>query len=311
MDEPLGDPAVLPTFLLARAARRHVVVALSGEGGDELFYGYPTYFAHRVARWLEPAPRPVGDALRAVAAMLRASERDFAFDFVAKRFAGGIGMGLVERHARWMSSLEPRKDALFTPEFHAALEDPTGLGPVRRIAADAPAGADPLLIASHCDLALYLQDGILMRTDKASMANGLEVRVPFLDHEVVRFARALPAELKLRGRTGKYLLRRLARGRLPPEIVGRRKKGFGVPVAKWLRGELRETLLETLDGRRLREQGIFRPEAVLRLVEEHQNGRHNHRKALWALLAFQLWFDRFVGTGRERGELPIGQGAAR
>jgi len=136
-----------------------------------------------------------------------------------------------------------------------------------------------------------------MRTDKASMANALEVRVPFLDHRVVQFARALPAHLKLHGRVGKYLLRWIARDRLPADIVRRPKKGFGVPVAGWFRGELRELLHDALSAPRLRAQGVFRPEAVARLVAEHEGGRHNHRKALWVLLAFQLWYHRCVMQG--------------
>ena len=302
MDEPLGDPAILPTYLLSRAARTRVVVALSGEGGDELFYGYPTYYAHRVARLLERSPRIVSGAVRALVGRLPASSSNFALDFVAKRFASGVGRNLAERHAHWMSSFEPDKESLLTPEFYTALEDPSGLGPARRIASLASAGVDPLLVASHLDLVLYLQDGILMRTDKASMANALEVRVPFLDHQVVEFARALPTNLKLRGRVGKYLLRWIARDRLPADIVRRPKKGFGVPVAGWFRGELRELLADVLSAPRLRAQGIFQPEAVTRLVDEHQKGRQNHRKALWALLAFQLWHDRFGHSVAERSE---------
>src|SRR5262249_7118019 len=154
MDEPIGDPAILPTYLLARAARQRVVVALSGEGGDELFYGYPTYYAHRVARVLERSPAVVGDAVRALVAKLPASPNNFAIDFVAKRFASGIGRGLMERHVHWMSSVPPAKEGLFTADFQAALGDPSGLDPIRRVVADAPEGVDPLLVASHCDLVL-------------------------------------------------------------------------------------------------------------------------------------------------------------
>ena len=142
----------------------------------------------------------------------------------------------------------------------------------------------------------YLQDDILVKVDRASMATSLEVRAPFLDVNVVEFLCSLPARYKLRGFSRKYLLRRLMRDRLPPGIADRPKKGFGIPLAKWFRSELRELLLEMLNPQRLEREGIFNAAFVQRLVEDHLSGRRDNRKELWTLTMFQLWKERWLGT---------------
>lgn len=299
MDEPLGDPAVLATYILSQAAARSVVVALSGEGGDELFYGYPTYKAHLAARYYRMLPRVLREGIiKPAVESLPASDRNFSIDFIAKRFVRGAGRPAVERHVIWMSSVSPSDTALFSAEFARGFLDPTGLAAARDLVGQELPDADPLRIASFLDLSLYLQDGILMRTDKASMAHSLEVRVPILDNEVLRFARRLPSSVKLPGMRGggKWILKELAKPLLPREIVERPKKGFGLPISGWLKRELKPLMLEMLSADRLRRQGIFEPAEIQRLIEEHLNGRNNHRKALWVLLIFQLWIDKVLRT---------------
>jgi asparagine synthase (glutamine-hydrolysing) len=295
LDEPLGDASILPTYLLSRFTRQRVTVALSGDGGDELFAGYPTYLAHRAASvygWLPGLLRRgvVGPLARA----LPVSTRNFSLDFAAKRFVSGEGLSTPERHAVWMGSFAPEaKRRLLSADLRRALSEDDDFESVRALWAECDA-PDELSKVLHLDLGLYLQDDVLTKVDRASMACSLEVRNPFLDYTVVEFAAALPPSFKVRGLTTKFLLKQVARKRLPAEIVTRPKKGFGVPMAAWLKGPLRELALETLAPERLRRAGLFDPAEVKRLLDEHLAGTADHRKPLYTLLAFELWREAWI-----------------
>jgi len=295
LDEPLGDASILPTYLLSRFTRQRVTVALSGDGGDELFAGYPTYLAHRAAsvyRWLPGLVRRgvVGPLARA----LPVSTRNFSLDFAAKRFVSGEGLSTPERHAVWMGSFAPEaKRRLLSPDLRRALAEDDDFETVHALWAECDA-PDELSKVLHLDLGLYLQDDVLTKVDRASMACSLEVRNPFLDYTVVEFAAALPPSFKIRGMTTKFLLKQVARKRLPAEIVTRPKKGFGVPMAAWLKGPLRELALSTLAPDRLRRAGLFDPAEVKRLLDEHLAGTADHRKPLYTLLAFELWREAWI-----------------
>jgi len=295
LDEPLGDASILPTYLLSRFTRQRVTVALSGDGGDELFAGYPTYLAHRAAsvyRWLPGLLRRgvVGPIARA----LPVSTRNFSLDFAAKRFVSGEGLTTPERHAVWMGSFAPgAKRRLLSTDLRLALAEDDDFETVRALWAECDA-PDELSKLLHLDLGLYLQDDVLTKVDRASMACSLEVRNPFLDYTVVEFAAGLPPSFKVRGLTTKFLLKQVARKRLPAEIVTRPKKGFGVPMAAWLKGPLRDLALSTLAPDRLRGAGLFDPAEVKRLLDEHLAGAADHRKALYTLLAFELWREAWI-----------------
>ena len=294
LDEPLGDASLLPTFLLSRFTRRSVTVALSGDGGDELFAGYPTYQAHRLARALELVPHWVRRGLlRPVVERLPVSLDNLSFDFRLKRFMAGMDFGPVERHAAWLGSFTPAEQlALFTPDALARMEMAPSYAAFHEMLAHAPS-ASGLERMLYLDLKGYLGEGVLAKVDRASMACSLEVRVPLLDRRVVELAASLPMRLKLRGFTTKYVFKRALSGVLPREVLERRKKGFGVPLARWFRAELAPLLQEACAPDMIRRAGLFRPEAVERLLAEHAAGRRDHRKKLYTLLAFQLWASRY------------------
>ena len=294
LDEPLGDASLLPTFLLSRFTRRSVTVALSGDGGDELFAGYPTYQAHRLARALELVPRWVRQRLvRPVVERLPVSLDDLSFDFRLKRFLEGMDFAPVERHAAWLGAFTPAEQrALFTSDALARMEMEPSYAAFHEMLTHAPS-ASGLERMLYLDLKGYLGEGVLTKVDRASMACSLEVRLPLLDRRVVELAASLPMRLKLRGLTTKYVLKRALSGVLPRAILERRKKGFGVPLARWFRADLAPLLRDACARDVVCRAGLFRPEAVERLIGEHAAGRRDHRKKLYTLLAFQLWASRY------------------
>jgi asparagine synthase (glutamine-hydrolysing) len=282
-DEPFADSSALPTYAVSQLASQHVKVALSGEGGDELFGGYFTYVADllapRVGQWASLA-RPVIERLPS-------SSRRVSLDYKAKRFVRAAGLPPLERHHGWKE--------IFSAEARAALlEDgrrAPGADPLAgwRARYAETARAEPLARLQDVDIGTYLVDDLLVKTDRASMAHSLEVRVPFLDPVVAELAFALPTSLKVRALAKKRLLRQAATGLVPRAIVHGPKRGFSIPAASWLRGELRPFARDLLSPDALCRDGFFRPEAVTRLLDEHESGREDRSRPLWGLLCFQLW----------------------
>jgi asparagine synthase (glutamine-hydrolysing) len=293
VDEPLGDASILPTYLLARFARRSVTVALSGDGGDEVFAGYPTYQAHRLARAWQRVPAPLRRAAGAVVERLPVSHDNLSLDFKLKRFVAGAMLDTVDRHATWMGAFRPDEQrALLTSDTLARLSQAPSYDALHRLAEGVP--ASPWLNqVLYLDLKGYLAEGVLQKVDRASMACSLEVRVPLLDRRVVEVAALLPPHMKLRRFRTKHILKKTMRGRVPEAVLARPKKGFGVPLARWFRGELQPLLRDACEATALRRQGLFRSEAVARLLDEHAAGRHDHRKKLYTLLVFLLWSRRY------------------
>ena len=304
--EPLGDGSIMPTYLLSRFARETVTVALGGDGGDELFLGYPTFQADAVARRLDAAVSrgrlsTVGRMAGRWARWLPVSNDNFSFDFKVKRFSQGLGFRDDFRHQAWMGSFLPQElNALIHPSIRSKALAVDPYDTIARLTEAGPARG----IRDHFDAAvfqyvrLYLIANVLVKVDRASMARSLEVRAPLLDRQVVELAAAIPGDLRLRGLTTKYLLKKAARGRLPDSIIDRPKKGFGMPIGRWLRGPLRDLGESLLSRRRLVADGFFDPAEVARLWGEHQRGVADHRKPLWTLLVFQLWLERFGPTAQ-------------
>lgn len=294
LDEPFGDASVLPTHLLSRFARGEVKVVLGGDGADELLAGYQTFEAERAATIYRRLPGPARALAEAAARRLPVSDGYFTFDFKVRQFLRGAAEPLPLAHQRWLCS--------FTgPELLRLLEN-RGDGPGLDVEAehlalaDAVArGADPLTRSLALYQETYLPEDILTKVDRASMACGLEVRAPFLDAVLVQAVQKLPASFKYDRNRTKRLLRSAVSGRLPRSILTRPKKGFGIPVARWLRGELAPLMDRLLQSDRLTRQGLFRPHEVARLIGEHRSGVRDHRKALWTLLMFQLWYDAWLG----------------
>ncbi|MBI5368487.1 MAG: asparagine synthase (glutamine-hydrolyzing) [Planctomycetes bacterium] len=305
LDEPLGDASILPSYVLARVTRQHVTVALGGDGGDELFAGYPTFPAHRWALLFERLPRAVRAAVGWGARRMPVSHRDYSLDYKVKTFLKGMPYPPLLRHPVWLSSFTPEAALdLFTPEARRALGGEEAGGLLGDVSREAPGGggATGLHDVLRYYFRFYLGDDVLVKVDRASMANSLEVRAPFLDAELMGWVNGLPAAAKLGGRTGrttKALLKRAARGRVPDEIIDRPKKGFGMPVARWLRAELKGRAAEVLDEKKIDREGILRGSEVRRLLAEHQAGVRDNRKALWTLLIYRLWAERWLeGGGR-------------
>jgi asparagine synthase (glutamine-hydrolysing) len=289
-DEPFADPSAIPTFIVSELAHRHVKVALSGEGGDELFGGYDYYSGHLLA----PRLRRVAALVRPLVERLPTSgAKASTFEHKAKRFVRGAHLSALERHYVWKEVFSPDgRTELLRPDRRGDL-DPLELLGSRYSESE---GSDELSRIMDVDLGIFLVDDMLVKTDRASMANSLEARVPFLDPVVAELAHALPSRLKVRPRSTKLLIRKAVSPLLPREIVDGKKKGFSIPVAKWLREELQPLTSEVLSTERIRKQGFFRPEAVTRMIDGHTSRRADFSRQLWALLVFSLWYDRYVET---------------
>jgi asparagine synthase (glutamine-hydrolysing) len=289
LDEPLGDASLIPTYLVSRFTREHVTVALGGDGGDELLAGYPTYPAHRMAGYYRALPGLLRDGvIEPLVARLPVSTDNLSFDFRAKRFVLGASLPAGMRHTVWMGSYTPAQQRrLFRPELFAKHADEEIFDEVR--AYDRANGLNVVEQMMTLDATHYLSECVLFKVDRASMAASLETRAPFLDHTLAEFLMTLPLHLKLRRLTGKYILKRAMRGRLPDDVIRRPKKGFGMPVANWVKGELRPLVRDTLAPDRLRRRGLFNPEYVQSLLDEHERGAADHRKLIWTLLMFELW----------------------
>jgi asparagine synthase (glutamine-hydrolysing) len=278
-DEPLGDEAAFPTFLIAEQARRHVTVALAGDGGDEAFAGYERYIAYGLAdRIPGPAARAGASALRLLPAARREPRSTL---FRAARFLDVAAATAGERYGRLME--------VFPLELRRSLWD----GDRARLVQLEPHGAG-IAALQLLDVETYLPGDLLLKADIASMAHSLELRSPFLDHEVVELGLALPDSLKVSGRTGKVALRRAFSAELPPEVAERGKTGFGVPLGRWFRSDLRELARDLLPN----DRGWFRPDTVSRLLDEHESGTADHGHRLWCLLMLELWV-------REHVEAPV------
>lgn len=294
LDEPMSDASLIPTYLLAKFVRRHVTVALGGDGGDEIFAGYPTYFAHKVTKGYMTIPRFLrSGVIEPVVRSLPVSTNYMSFDFKAKRFIRGANFGTVKRHYSWFGSFAlEEQEQLLLPEVLAATDKDIYRGPREMLSiCDA---SDEIEQMQFLDMNFYLAEDILTKVDRAAMAVSLETRAPFLDPRVAKFAAGLPLDYKLSGKKGKFILKKAVEGLLPKEILNRPKKGFGVPVAEWLKGKLNPMMHDLLAPDRLRSQGLFEPAYVESLVREHETGRASHHKQLWTLLVFQLWYDNFL-----------------
>jgi len=300
LDEPLGDGSLIPTHLLSRFAREHVTVALGGDGGDELFGGYPTFQAERatgrllgmMGRRCRGLARRVGDQF---AARLPVSTANFSFDFKLKQFLRGVDQpAAAHRHQAWLASLLPGEvPGVLAPALHAAATEDLLDIVDNRLARCSASNRWDRLMYFYCKG--YLGDDVLAKVDRASMEVSLEVRAPLLDRDIIRLACQATPSLRVRGWQTKRLLKAAARGLVPDHIIDRPKHGFGMPIARWLREDLADFLGDTLAPTHLAGDGFFDPAAVSRLVDDHIAGRANHRKALWTLLAFQTWWDQTAG----------------
>ncbi|HEX8248727.1 MAG TPA: asparagine synthase (glutamine-hydrolyzing) [Pyrinomonadaceae bacterium] len=294
LDEPVSDGSLLPTFLLSRFVRKHVTVALGGDGGDEIFAGYPMYFGHKMARVYGSIPRFLRAGLiEPIVNNLPVSTKNLSFDYKAKRFVAASKYDAVTRHHSWFGSFSiDAQNDLLAKDLLASTS-----GDIYKGAKDLlkiTDAADEIEQMQFLDMNFYMAEDILTKVDRASMAVSLEVRAPFLDPRVAEYAARLPLEYKLKGSKGKYILKKAVAGLLPKTILQRPKKGFGIPIAEWLKGRLNPLLHDLLAPERLKNQGLFDADYVQKLIKEHETGAASNHKQLWTLLVFQLWFDNFL-----------------
>jgi asparagine synthase (glutamine-hydrolysing) len=293
LDQPVADFSVFPTLLVSRMARRQVTVALSGDGGDELFAGYDTYEADRhSARLLDWLPRPLRANIERLARLVPLGEGKRGFGNQLRRFLEGAALPAQWQHLRWMIFLQDDSRArLYRTEFRTSLSDQTS----ELVSAGFDgASSDRLAGQLRCDLRLYLAEDILPKVDAMSMASSLEARVPYLDNEVIDLALAIPSSLKLRGGTRKWILRKAFEGRLPEQILQRGKEGFSMPMKNWLNQQWNPLMHELLNADNFARDGLFDARFVAVLMQQHEARTHNHSHLLWALMVFQLWRDRFA-----------------
>ncbi|HRY29557.1 MAG TPA: asparagine synthase (glutamine-hydrolyzing) [Elusimicrobiota bacterium] len=292
-DEPFADSSAIPVYYLSRFARSQVTVALSGDGGDELFAGYPTYIADRLSAYYRRFPGMVHRLLLAMSRCLPVSYERISFDYRVKAFLHGARRAQPHAHFGWQEMLTPEeKSAMVTPEVwremgrHEADESFSA-------AYDEAGARNELEKMLYVDQRTHLLDEYLVKVDRVSMAHSLEVRVPLLDRSLVEFAAGIPPAYKLSGFTTKYILRRMMRNRLPKEVVSMKKKGFSPPLAHWLAGEWLPWAKDRLSPANLRKTGVLDPALPQKLLQEHADRKRDHYRRLWVLLCFMSWFDKY------------------
>jgi asparagine synthase (glutamine-hydrolysing) len=295
LDEPFGDFSIFPTFLVSRMARQHVKVILSGDGGDEVCGGYEHYQAQKLA--CSPWLYPVNSILPFFSRRMTPSPKKKGIWNKLQRYGQGLELDSRLRHFRWMMFCSPQaKSRLYTPDFHAALngDDPLYQIPPFSGWFHKAEGFDTQNGELYLDLNTYLTDDILVKVDRMSMAASLETRVPLIDHHVVEFMFRLPGKYKVKGLTTKWFLKKTMERLLPKENIYRKKEGFSIPIKHWLRQELKELMLDTLNAERIQQDGYVRPREVEALIRSHLNGSRNNSHQLWALLVFFLWKEQYL-----------------
>ena len=297
-DGPFGDSSAVPTYLVAKMTREHVTVALTGDGGDELFAGYLRFQAAALA---ERLPRMAGRGLRAALGVLPTPVSDRHWLARAKRFARFVDLPLAERLDSWSSPFFQNVDAWLAPEFRASLREPA---PREAGEANGLSGLSPLARALRHNFEGYLVDDLLVKADRCSMANALEVRSPFLDRALTEYVMALPDHYKLAGRRRKVILREAFADMLPAPILSRGKMGFGVPLARWFAGELRSYVSDVLRPPEAKYRAYVSGTMVEDLLSRHVAGRENRAQELWTLMCFERWLQLLPGWTRA-GFIPV------
>lgn len=297
LDEPMADYSIIPTYLLSLFTKKHVTVALGGDGGDELFLGYPTFQAERVLRMFGSHAALLKHILEFAQKYLPMSHARFSRSFQIERLLAGIESPPERRHHDWMGTFEQEARKLLLVRVQSTVHDGNVYEDIDKYLStqySILSTQNRWNQLAYLYLRTYLMDQVLVKVDRASMAASLEVRAPFLDYEFVDFVNSIPYNRKLHGFQTKYLLKELMKDRLPREIVYRKKQGFGIPLSRWFVRELRPFLQDTLSPARLAKHGLFDSIYAQRLVQEHLDMKADHRKKLWSLIVFQLWYERWM-----------------
>ena len=305
-DEPFADPSAIPTFMVSKLARDHVTVALSGDGGDELFAGYTHYVVQQSRRTVSSLPKALREGV------MRPLSYHLPHGAWGRNFLHNISLDPIDRYLDSLSYFtQLGRKALYTPEFMSALPSTDGVAQRFREYASRVKTSDPLDRFLYIDGKTYLPGDILTKVDRMSMATSLEVRVPLLDHKLIDFVTKVPASLKLAGTETKYLLKHVARDLIPAEILDRPKQGFGIPLEQWINRQLRDQIRDMLNEPRTRQRGYVNYDYVDLILNEHHKGRRDHSQSLWSLLILELWHRRYIdpsprtSEAREADALPV------
>jgi asparagine synthase (glutamine-hydrolysing) len=293
--EPFADSSAIPTYYVSRETRKHVTVALNGDGGDESFAGYERYMAMAVAELYKRVPSAIRTPLiEGPINLFPTSEIKKTRIRDIQRFFISVSENIPERYGRWMSTFKPAvKDEIYTEDFARSVDRSRALQVLSHWTGKANGIGllDKMLLA---DLMTYLPNDLLVKVDIASMANSLEARSPFLDHKLIEFAASLPEGLKMKRLRTKSLLKKVAARLVPKEVIYRPKMGFGVPVGRWFRGEMKPFVREVLLSQRSLERGVVKRGMIERYVEQHTSGEVDHSFQIWTLLMLELWYQRFI-----------------
>ncbi len=293
--EPYADSSAIPTYYVSKETRKHVTVALNGDGGDESFAGYERYMAMEIAEVYKKIPKPLRKAfIEAPINFLPSSELKKTRIRDVQRFLTSANEERSYRYFRWMSTFKPAvKPEIYTADFAAKVAGQNNAALLDQWF-DRANGSGILDATLLTDQMTYLPNDLLVKVDIATMANSLEARSPFLDHKIIEFAASLPESLKMNRFRPKSLLKKVAARLVPSEVIYRRKMGFGVPVGRWFRGEMKDFVHSVLLSESSLKRGIVKPEAIERYVSEHTSGQFDHAFPIWSLLMLELWFQRFI-----------------
>ena len=293
--EPYADSSAIPTYYVSKETRKHVTVALNGDGGDESFAGYGRYMAMAVAEVYKKIPGAIRTSLiEGPVNLLPTSEIKKTAIRDVQRFFISVSEEVPDRYGRWMSTFKPKiKNEIYTEDFANSIDRNTAWQVLNKWIGNSNGIGllDKMLLA---DLMTYLPNDLLVKVDIASMANSLEARSPFLDHNVIEFAASLPAELKMSRFRPKSLLKKVAARLVPRDVVYRPKMGFGVPVGRWFRGEMKSFVKDVLLSGRALDRGIVKREKIEEYVAQHTSGQVDHSFQIWTLLMLELWYQRFI-----------------
>ncbi len=293
LDEPFADASILPTYMLSQFTRQSVKVCLGGDGGDELFAGYPSFQAHKLMERLSFLPAHWRDRINRMAKKIPVSHKYASMEYLIQQFFKGAGVSPEIRFFLWMGIYgNEQKRQLLSAGVQQQLLRTNAFEDIINYVRQSGLTKDFERLEYLC-MKLYMQDGILTKVDRASMAHSLEVRVPFLDHHVVEYAATINPIYKLHGFNAKYVLKKATEHLLPKSIIKRRKAGFMIPLADWLANDLRPLVEEMCSEERIKADGLFNPQFVRTMLDDHFAHRKDYRKMIWTLLAFQLWRENY------------------
>ncbi len=294
LDEPFADASIIPTYLLSKFTKKYVTVALGGDGGDELFAGYDPFLATYWSKYYEKIPYQIHEnIIKPLVDKLPVSSKNMSLDFKMKHFLKGVYNSPIIRNQIWLGAFnQSEHKKLFSADVNEKITGFDSYDILKKDLAHTNFRDDFDLITHHYQKN-YLSDDILVKVDRASMMNSLEVRAPFLDVDLVEYANSLPSNYKIRRTVRKYILKKSLEGKLPNDILYRKKKGFGIPLTKWIKDDLKKEIVGMLNYDKIKREGLFNPKSVSEILNQHFNNKKDNRKQIWSLYVFEKWRENF------------------